>query len=215
MLVAPDALTTRRHPTTYPPNSSDEFPPQRAEPPRNATPGPSNVPRTLSPTLEANNGDLQARYKQFPPSAYDPNNLPSPEQAMVPVRPRPIMAFPSAPSERIVIRPPPDAFPPMSPAARRMIASSDSRPQHQDTPRFAPALWPTGRFPERTITIHTDDEEDPDVPHSISGSSSNPSPPPRSPSDPLNPNGLDYEWPDLSTVDREILGPQHSQAWEL
>ncbi len=33
--------------------------------------------------------------------------------------------------------------------------------------------------------------------------------------DPLNPRGLDYDWPTLSDLDREIFGPEQSEAWEL
>ncbi len=34
-------------------------------------------------------------------------------------------------------------------------------------------------------------------------------------SDPLNPHLFDYDWPNLSTVDREIFGPERVRAWEL
>ncbi len=34
-------------------------------------------------------------------------------------------------------------------------------------------------------------------------------------SDPLNPHSLDYDWPNLSQVDREIFGLERVRAWEL
>ncbi len=34
-------------------------------------------------------------------------------------------------------------------------------------------------------------------------------------SDPLNPHSLNYDWPNLSQVDREIFGPERVRAWEL
>ncbi|SJK98310.1 uncharacterized protein ARMOST_01575 [Armillaria ostoyae] len=102
----------------YPPSSSDEFP-QRTEapPPRNATPGPSGTRHTPTPPSspapeEANNRDLRARYDSFPPPEYDPNDLPPPERALLPIRPRALMANPIAPAQRIFIRPPPSQFPP-------------------------------------------------------------------------------------------------------
>ncbi|SJL18929.1 uncharacterized protein ARMOST_22531 [Armillaria ostoyae] len=49
----------------------------------------------------------------------------------------------------------------------------------------------------------------------IHDSPSPPPVPPRANDNPLNPNGPDYEWPILSAVDRQILGPHRSQAWEL
>ncbi|PBK95015.1 hypothetical protein ARMGADRAFT_1077777 [Armillaria gallica] len=33
--------------------------------------------------------------------------------------------------------------------------------------------------------------------------------------DPFNPRGSDYEWPELQEVDRVILGPHRSAAWEI
>ncbi|SJL14675.1 uncharacterized protein ARMOST_18140 [Armillaria ostoyae] len=93
---------------TYPPNSSDEFPQRNeAPPPRNVTPGPSGTRHTPTPPSsptpeEANDRDLRARYDRFPPPEYDPNDLPPPERALLPVRPRALMANPIAP-QRIFI----------------------------------------------------------------------------------------------------------------
>ncbi|SJK97314.1 uncharacterized protein ARMOST_00566 [Armillaria ostoyae] len=39
--------------------------------------------------------------------------------------------------------------------------------------------------------------------------------PEREDDDPLNAHGGDYEWPELGAIDRVILGPYRSQAWEL
>ncbi|PBK66594.1 hypothetical protein ARMSODRAFT_1021398 [Armillaria solidipes] len=57
-------------------SSSEEFPPHREESPRNATPGPSNVPRTPDPvcpsTAEEYGWDLQTRYQSPSPPPYSP-----------------------------------------------------------------------------------------------------------------------------------------------
>ncbi len=38
---------------------------------------------------------------------------------------------------------------------------------------------------------------------------------PRQPGDPLYPHGFDYEWPELAPIDREILSPKCTAAYEL
>ncbi|SJL04702.1 uncharacterized protein ARMOST_08072 [Armillaria ostoyae] len=192
----------------YPSNASDELPPQ--PPQRNATPGPSNTRHTPSPPStpapeEANDRDLRARYENFPPPEYDPNDLPPPERALLPVRPRPVMAEPRAPAQRIFIRPPADPWPTDS--------SSD-----EDGGFFGAVA--RRRDAGHLITITTDDENDLDalelpLPDDDGDDSILHLPPPRRPDDPLNADGLDYEWPSLEDVDREILGPERSLAWDI
>ncbi|PBK72205.1 hypothetical protein ARMSODRAFT_1016175 [Armillaria solidipes] len=148
-LVQPDTGTTRRRANPYPPTSSDEFPPRTPTPPRNAIPGPSNVPRTPSPTPLANDRDLRAQYEQFPLPLYDPADIPPIEQALAQARPRLFIPFPTA---RTRIRPPPGRFPTSEP-------SSSEDDSFHTAARRAPAahLVPA---PNRFITIHTDDEDD-------------------------------------------------------
>ncbi|SJL01341.1 uncharacterized protein ARMOST_04661 [Armillaria ostoyae] len=203
---------------TFHNNSSDEFPPRALPPQCNATPGPSgtrqtSMPPPSSPKPEANDRDLRARYEQFLPPAYDPTNVPPPEQALLPVQPQPIMGFPTLPPRRIFIQPATgnDPWPKDS-------SSDDDVPWNRHAPP-ANQLPPPMQF----ILINSDDEEldalappqsDPDVPESVSTSSRTPSPPPRplaftyhSPTDPLNLDGPDFEWNELSAVDILILGP--------
>ncbi|SJL15410.1 uncharacterized protein ARMOST_18907 [Armillaria ostoyae] len=192
----------------HPSNASDELPPQL--PQRNATPGPSNTRHTPSPPSspapeEANDRDLRARYESFPPPGYDPNDLPPPERALLPIRPCPLLAEPCAPAQHIFIRPPAGQFP--------ADESSD-----EDGGFFGAVA--RRRNTERLITITTDDEYDLDalelpLPDDDGDDSILHLPPPRRPDDPLNIDGLDYEWPRLEDVDREILGPERSLAWDM
>ncbi|SJL16147.1 uncharacterized protein ARMOST_19666 [Armillaria ostoyae] len=195
----------------YPPNSSDEFPPRaQAEPPRNATPGPSNTRHTPSPPSspapeEANDRDLRAHYDRFPPPEYDPNDLPPPERALIPLRPRPLLAALRAPPERIFIRAPTGQFP-------------DGSSSESDGGFYGAVA--RRRDPERVITITTDDENNLNalelpLPDDDGDDSVLHLPPPRRPDDPLNPDGLNYEWPALEDVDRQILGPERTLAWEI
>ncbi|SJL17578.1 uncharacterized protein ARMOST_21130 [Armillaria ostoyae] len=189
-------------------NNSDELPPQ--PPQRNATPGPSNTRHTPSPSPssspeEIDIGDLRARYENFPPPEYDPNDLPPPERPILPVRPRPLMEEPRAPAQRIFIRPPTNPWP------------ADESSDEEDGFFGAVARR---RDAERVITITTDDENDLDAlelpfPDDDGDDSILHLPPPRRPDDPLNADGLDYEWPSLEDVNREILGPERSLAWEI
>ncbi|SJL04215.1 uncharacterized protein ARMOST_07576 [Armillaria ostoyae] len=210
----------------FPANSSDKFPQRTAPPQHNATPGPSGTrhtptPPPKTPSPEVDNRDLQSRYDSFLPPTYDPNDLPPPEWALVPIRPCPIMGFPTAPAQRIFIRAP-IPFPDDN-------SSEDDAPWNRHAPH-ASQLPP----PDQFITIKSSDEDDldhltpphsePDVPKSVSRSeeSRTPSPTPRplaftyqNATDPLNLDGPNFEWNELTQIDREILGPHRSTAWEL
>ncbi|PBK64751.1 hypothetical protein ARMSODRAFT_1023011 [Armillaria solidipes] len=150
-LVSSSAQEARRR--GYPAPPSDESLPSREEP-RNATPGPSNVPRTPSPTPTMNDRDIRARYESFPPPPYDPTNLPTPKRALAPIRSRPLghfAPFPTRPQRIIIHAPIPwpdessseeDALPididealeaDFPPPPRRLEAPT---PRH---PRFSPA----------------------------------------------------------------------------
>ncbi|SJL10866.1 uncharacterized protein ARMOST_14261 [Armillaria ostoyae] len=182
----------------YSPNSSDEFPPrpQTQPPQRNATLGPSNTRHTPSPPPspspeEANDRDLRARYDSFPPPEYDPSDLPPPERALLPIRPRPLMAAPRAPPQRIFIRAPAGQFP------------ADESSDESDGGFFGAVA--RRRDAEHLITITTNDENDINalelpLPDDDRDDSILHLPPPRRPNDPLNADGLDYEWPRLEAV---------------
>ncbi|SJL08102.1 uncharacterized protein ARMOST_11464 [Armillaria ostoyae] len=207
-------------------NLSDEFPLRPPPPQRNATPGPSGTRQTPMPPpssskLETNDRDLRARYEQFPPPTYDPADIPPPERALLPIQPRPIMGFPTLPPGRIFIRPAmgEDPWPTDD-------SSDDDAPWNHPAPD-ANQLLP----PQQFILIDSDDEDldaleppqsDLDVPESVSDVARTLSPPPRplaftyrSPTDPLNLDGPDFEWNELSAVDILILGPHRTAAWEL
>ncbi|SJK99850.1 uncharacterized protein ARMOST_03161 [Armillaria ostoyae] len=166
---------------------------------RNATPGPSGTRHTPpSPAHEANNRDLRAQYDSFPPPAYDPNDLPPLERALELVQPRPIMGFPTVPAQHIFIRPPAGQFPP-----------EDNAPWNHPAPTAHHLPQP-----QQFILISSNDEEldaldppesEPDVPESVSGNAT----------DPLNIDGPDFEWNELSAIDILILGPHHTAAWEI
>ncbi|SJL13392.1 uncharacterized protein ARMOST_16835 [Armillaria ostoyae] len=173
-----------------------------------------------SPPPEMNDRDLRARYDSFPPPAYDPHDIPIPERALIPHCLCPVMAFPTTPAQRIFIREPHHLRPyPDS-------SSEDEDPFHHPAPA-AHQLPP----PEQFITISSNDKDlnhltppasEPDVPESVSGSDCIPSLPSRplaftyrTATDPLNIDGPDFEWNELSTVDILILGPHRTATWEL
>ncbi len=90
---AETSRAARRRPATYVASSSEELLQNREEPgPRNATPGPSNVPRTPTPTT--NDRDVLARYQwmhEHPPAYSEPR---VPQRPVVPNRHNPGMEHP-------------------------------------------------------------------------------------------------------------------------
>ncbi len=177
----------QRRPTTYVASSSKELLQNRQEPgPRNATPGPSNVPDTPTPT--ANDRNILARYQwvhEHPPAYSEPR---VPQRPVVPNRPRPRMEHP---------RPIPILVD--NPFQGTPIELSDS----DDSSEVA-----VERLPDAPEYI------DP-LPFADEGEDTEPLIRIRRGSDPLNPHTLDYDWPNLSQVDREIFGPERVRAWEL
>ncbi len=177
----------RRRPVTHVASSSEELLQNREEPgPRNATPGPSNVPRTPSPT--AFDRDILARYQwthKHPPAYSEPRVSQGP---VVPNRPRPGVDRP---------RPLTDFINDLLNGIPIELSDSDTSSEIAierlpDTPEYVDPL------------PFADDGEDSEPPVRI-----------RRGSDPLNPHALDYDWPNLSQVDREILGPERVRAWEF
>ncbi len=177
----------QRRPTTYVASSSEELLQNRQEPgPRNATPGPSNVPRTPTPTL--NDRNVLARYQwvhEHPP-AYSESRLP--QRPVVPNRPCPRMEHPRP--IPILIPDPFDGIP---------IELSDSDTSSEIA---------VERLPTDPTYV------DP-LPFAEEGESDEPIVRIRRSSDPLNPHAPNYDWPHLSRVDREIFGPERVRAWEL
>ncbi len=178
----------RRRPTTYVASSSEELLQNREEPgPQNATPGPSNVPRT--PTPEPNDRNVLARYQWT-------HEHPSP--------PTPNLVYRSGLWYRTDIAP---GWNIPVPSPYPLTTSSTNYSLNSPTPVPAPRTPPTNvPTPQNTSTLSpfADESEDSDPPVRI-----------RRGSDPLNPHTPDYDWPNLSQVDREIFGPERVRAWEL
>ncbi|SJL18529.1 uncharacterized protein ARMOST_22122 [Armillaria ostoyae] len=192
------ALPTHQAPPTSFLRGPRSTPPKETPPRGQVTLDTPLRPLPPPPPEEANDRDLRACYDSFPPPEYDPNDLPPPERALLPIRPHPLLAEPHAPPQRILIRAPVGQFP-----------SDDS---DESNGGFLGAVA-RRRDTERVITITTDDEDDLDalelpLPDDDGDESILHLPPPRRPDDPLNADGLDYKWPELEDVDRQILGPE-------
>ncbi|SJL15523.1 uncharacterized protein ARMOST_19023 [Armillaria ostoyae] len=174
---------------TFPAASSDDDLPV---PPRNVTPGPSNVPRT-------------------PPPAYDPAETEEYGRFL-----RAIFRSPSTPELPLITIPDSPPAP-----TRALIPESDNPSQSSSTPFGRESIHrtlPPGRI-EIGTPAHlcplpdSDDESNSDSASSDYGG--NEPVAERDDDDPLNPHGDDHEWPELDAVDRAFLGPYRSQAWEL
>ncbi len=176
----------RRRAATYVASSSEELLQDREEPgPRNATPGPSNVPAPA-----ANDRNILARYEwanEHPPPYPEPD---LPQRPVVPNRPRPRMEHP---------RPIPVFIDNLFPDLHIALSDSDSDSSSDIA---------LERLPD------TPNDDDP-LPFANEGEDTEPLVRTRRESDPLNPHSLDFDWPNLSTVDREIFGPERVRAWEL
>ncbi len=169
---------------TYVASSSEELLQNREEPgPRNATPGPSDVPAPA-----ANNRDVLARYHwthEFPPAYSEPR---VPQRVVVPNQPRPWMEHPRP--IPVLDDDPPD---------ERPIELSDSDVSSDVAIEQLPNI-PAYHDP---LPFADEGEDDEPVIRIRRGS------------DPLNPHAPDYDWLNLSQVDREIFGPERVRAWEL
>ncbi|SJL08497.1 uncharacterized protein ARMOST_11861 [Armillaria ostoyae] len=174
---------------TFPAASSDDDLPV---PPRNATPGPSNVPRTPPPAYNPAEAEEYGRFLRSIFRSASPTELP-------------LITIPDSPPAPI----------------RALLPESDNPPPSSSTSFDRESIYRT--LPPGGIEIRTpahlcplpdsDDESNPDSNSSSYGG--NEPVAERDDDDPLNPNGHDYEWPELDAVDRAFLGPYRSQAWEL
>ncbi|SJL09498.1 uncharacterized protein ARMOST_12876 [Armillaria ostoyae] len=174
----------------YPAASSDDDIPV---PPRNATPGPSNVPRTPPPAYDPAETEeygrfLRSIFRSASPTDIPlitiPDSPPAPVRALLPesnneARSLPPTSFGRESVHRIL---PPGRIAVTTPAHLCPLPDSDNESDNDSEPSNYGGNEPVA-------------ERDND--------------------DPLNPNGTDYEWPELDAVDRAFLGPYRSQAWEL
>ncbi|SJL17084.1 uncharacterized protein ARMOST_20626 [Armillaria ostoyae] len=178
------APTPQRRATFTATASDDDLP----LPPRNATPGPSNVPRTPPPAYDPAETEEYGRFLRSIFRSASPTNLPLitiPDSPPTPIRaliPEPNDETPSLSTsfgrESIHRTLPPGGIVIGTPAHLCPLPDSDSDSDSSDYGGNEPVA-----------------ERDDD--------------------DPLNPNGSDHEWPELDAVDRAFLGPYRSQAWEL
>ncbi len=173
--------------TTYVASSSEELLQNREEPgPWNTTPGPSHVP--IPPIPTANDRDILARYQwvhKHPPAYSAPR---VPQRPVVPNRPCPGMEHP---------RPVPVFIDDLFQGLHIELTDSDTSSEVA-----------IERLPDAP-------EYDDPLPFADGGEDAEPRIRIRRGSDPLNPHSLDYDWPHLSQVDREIFGPERVRAWEL
>ncbi|SJL07044.1 uncharacterized protein ARMOST_10387 [Armillaria ostoyae] len=203
--VQPGPLVERVGPQpTYPPaqrratyhqNFSDEFPP------RNATLGPSNVPRTPPPTYPTEEAEDYGRYlraRYCTPSPHPvPIHTPNPQRAH----------FENAQTQiRALV------------LEQSLHHPGNASPIQIGTPNHKPPA-PLVLHTAGTVRVGTPanlapySREDSDSDSSDYGG--NKPVPEREDDDPLNAHGGDYEWPELGAIDRVILSPYRSQAWEL
>ncbi|SJL14417.1 uncharacterized protein ARMOST_17873 [Armillaria ostoyae] len=171
--------------STYTATTSDEHLPL---PPRNATPGPSNVPRTPPPTYDPAETEEYGRFLQ---AIF---RSPTPELPLIT-----IPDSPEAPIRALLPEPINETSRPTSPI------------HCQPLPRSLPAGAVQFGTPAYLCPLPESDSES----DSDSSYGGNEPVAEREEDDPLNPHGLDYEWPELDAIDRAYLGPYRSQAWEL
>ncbi|SJL05428.1 uncharacterized protein ARMOST_08795 [Armillaria ostoyae] len=175
---------------TFPAASSDDDLPV---PPRNATPGPSNVPRTPPPAYDPAETEEYGRFLRSIFRSASPTDLP-------------LITIPDSPPAPV----------------RALLPDNQTHDETQSaqTPFGRESVHRT--LPPGRIEIGTPAHLCP-LPDSNSNSNSDPESDyggnepvaERDDDDPLNPNGSDHEWPELDAVDRAFLGPYRSQAWEL
>ncbi|SJL17461.1 uncharacterized protein ARMOST_21012 [Armillaria ostoyae] len=174
--------------STYRATSSDEH-----LPPRNATPGPSNVLRTPPPAY--NPADEAEEYGRFLRAVF-----------RSPTPPLPLITIPDSPEAPV----------------RALVPESDNETPRTPSPlrrqRLSGTLHTGGvriATPTHLCPLPDSDNE------SNSGSDSsdyggNEPVAEREDDDPLNPHGLDYEWPELDAIDRAHLGsrgPRTESGW--
>ncbi|SJL14678.1 uncharacterized protein ARMOST_18143 [Armillaria ostoyae] len=173
---------------TFPAASSDDDLPV---PPRNATPGPSNVPRTPPPAYNPAEAEEYGRFLRSIFRSASPTDIP-------------LITIPDSPPAPIrALIPEPDN------ESRSLTSTTFGRESiHRTLP---PGRITVGTPAHLCPLPDSDDESNSDS----SDYGGNEPVTERDNDDPLNPHGADYEWPELDAVDRAFLGPYRSQAWEL
>ncbi len=232
--------STHRCATTIRIDSSDEYFSSQEESPRNVTLGPSRIWRSLeSPEVQqpvperpqirpARRGvafpkdDSKIPYinehDQAAIAAWFEHNLPP----LLHEWDQPVQPEPMPPSNQRDE----GAVPPYWICMAEELPQSRPRhPEARDSLPFAPMNEPNS-IPFPTSMPHQFDPwpEDPDTnneeSNSDNGGLEDPDPfadpvANRRDSDPLNPQGGDYKWPELTDTDRAILSPHRTATWEL
>ncbi|PBK63841.1 hypothetical protein ARMSODRAFT_1023742 [Armillaria solidipes] len=188
--VDPEPCTQRR--TPYPQKPSDEHLP------RNATPGPSNVPRIPPPAYNPAAEDY-GRYLR------DRFRSPTPDLPLITIPDSPISVYGML--EQI--------SPPRTPSPH-----SEPDPENAEQIRVyqpCPRTLPAGpiRVLDAPTLPHLCPLPDSDSDSDSSNYGGNEPIAEREDDDPFNPYGPDYEWPSLDAIDRAYLGPFRSHAWEI
>ncbi|SJL18618.1 uncharacterized protein ARMOST_22215 [Armillaria ostoyae] len=186
--VDPEPTNLQRR-AVYRQNPSDEYLP------RNATPGPSNVPRT-------------------PPPAYDPTEAEDYGRYL-----RAWFGSPTSDLPLIMIPDSPEPTFGEEPARRPPSSNSNSDSENPEQIRIyqpCPHTLPTSPIRVMLEPLpHLCPLPDLDSDSDSSSYGGNEPIPKREDDDPLNPHGADYEWPSLDAIDRTYLGPYRSHAWEI
>ncbi|SJL04343.1 uncharacterized protein ARMOST_07709 [Armillaria ostoyae] len=172
---------------TFAATSSDEH-----LPPRNATPGPSNVPRTPPPAYDPAEAEEYGRFLRSIFRSTTPD--------------LPLITIPDSPEAPVrALLPEHDPETPRTPSPLRRQRLSGTL--HTGGIRV--------EVPAHLCPLPDSDDESNDNSDPPSDYGGGEPVTERDDDDPLNPNGTDHEWPELDAVDRAFLGPYRSQAWEL
>ncbi|PBK60071.1 hypothetical protein ARMSODRAFT_1026852 [Armillaria solidipes] len=189
----PEPPTRPHRRISYARRSSDEY-----QEPRNATPGPSNVPRTPPPAYNPAAEDY-GRYLR------DRFGSPTPDLPLITIPDSPESATRALDPETRIHTVPPTRNP--SPETPEQIRIYQPRPR--PLPAGPIRVVDTPTFPHLCPLPDSDSDSD------SSEYGGNEPVAEREDDDPLNPYGEDYEWPSLDAIDRAYLGPYRSHAWEI
>ncbi|SJL10769.1 uncharacterized protein ARMOST_14163 [Armillaria ostoyae] len=104
----------------------------------------------------------------------------------------------------------------------RILVSSEPRPRVEDAgPRHftpfptRPACFTLQQSFSRFPNSESSDSNTMNPLPLVLRRDNDPIPLPQEPDNPFNAMGPNYGWPELATIDRELLSPHHSRAWEL
>ncbi|SJK98935.1 uncharacterized protein ARMOST_02213 [Armillaria ostoyae] len=174
------APTPQRRSTYRATSSDDDLP----IPPRNATPGPSNVPRTPPPAYNPAEAEEYGRFLRSIFRSASPTDLP-------------LITIPDSPPTPI----------------RALLPEPNNEAPSLQTPFGRESIHrtlPAGRI-EVNTPAHLCPLPDSDSESDSSDYGGNEPVAERDSDDPLNPNGSDHEWPELDAVDRAFLADMRDQ----